>query len=204
MLPVLRAGPAPDQAPRAKASDDPAQMRLVHPERSTDGGGRSALPLSVCQFVEDARFRQGQVAGGQMPVQQADLAGVKPVEGADLVDERHGKDGPMCCLRQHSGSRGQEKGASAGRGLPNSHKSHSQPFSWSCAAGWAGTTRRCKGWPRRREIRTPLSDAFVCSDSVDFRVLRGETFVTTKNSKLHESIRFQPFVRASNRDFKRG
>src|SRR5271166_6035204 len=50
----------------------------------------------------------------------------------------------------------------------------------------------------------PSSGAFVCSDFVILRVLRRETFVTTKNYKLNESIRFPPFGTTLNSDFERG
>src|SRR5208282_4982601 len=53
------------------------------------------------------------------------------------------------------------------------------------------TTPRCEG--RGAGNRMPWSGAFVCSDFVRLRVLRGESSVTTKNCKLHESIRFPPF-----------
>ena len=41
----------------------------------------------------------------------------------------------------------------------------------------------------------PLSGAFVCSDFAPFASFGGDISVITKNSKLHESIRFLPFSR---------
>ena len=64
-------------------------MRLVHAERAADVSGGPTLALGGRQLVKNAGFRKAEVAGRQMPVQEADLPRVKPVEGANLVDERH-------------------------------------------------------------------------------------------------------------------
>src|SRR3984957_1636987 len=65
-------------------------MRLVHVERPADLGCGSPPLGRLSQFVENARLGQRQVGRRKAAVQKADLARVKPVEGADFVAERHG------------------------------------------------------------------------------------------------------------------
>ena len=100
MLAVVGADAALHEPAGAETRDDPAQVGLVHAERPADLRRRSPGLGRVRQFVENARFRQRQVGGRQAAVQKPDLAGVEPVEAADLVGQRHGA-GSECCLRQH-------------------------------------------------------------------------------------------------------
>src|SRR5208282_872710 len=74
-------------------------------------------------------------------------------------------------------------------------------ISCSCTADLNQDDSSLRRLPRRREILTPLSGAFVCSDCMDLGVLRLETVFTTNNFKPHESLRFRSFIRASNRHF---
>lgn len=46
MPPMLRAGTGTNEAASTKARDDPAQIRLVHPEPAADLGGRPAFASS--------------------------------------------------------------------------------------------------------------------------------------------------------------
>ena len=65
-------------------------MRLVHPQAPADLR-RGATDLGgVGELVENARLRQGERARRQMPFEEADFAGVEPVEAAHLVGEGHG------------------------------------------------------------------------------------------------------------------
>ena len=64
-------------------------MRLVHVEGPADLRCGSAALGRLGQFVENARLGQRQVGRRQAAVQEADLARVEPVEGADLVGQRH-------------------------------------------------------------------------------------------------------------------
>ena len=89
MLAVVGAHAALREPTGAESGDDAAQMRLVHAERPADVRRRPPGPRRVDQFVENARLRQRQVGRRQAPVQKPDLPGVKPVEAANLVGERH-------------------------------------------------------------------------------------------------------------------
>ena len=103
MLAVFGADAALREPAGAEARDDAAQVRLVHAERPADLRRRSPALRRVGQFVENARLRQRQVGRRQAPVEKADLAGVEPVEGADLVGQRHGSS--QCCRDNTRGTK---------------------------------------------------------------------------------------------------
>ena len=90
MLAMIGADLARRESAREEAGDDAAQMRLVHVERPADLRRGPAALGRLGQFVENPRLRQRQVGRRQAAVQEADLEGVKPIEGADLVGQRHG------------------------------------------------------------------------------------------------------------------
>ena len=90
VLAMVGADAACRQPAGAEARHDAAQVRLVHVERAADLRRGSASVRRVRQFVEDARLGQRQVGRRQAAVQEADLAGVEPIEGAHFVDQRHG------------------------------------------------------------------------------------------------------------------
>ena len=89
-----------DPASVAQPRDDPAYVRLVHPQRATDLGAGVSRRRRMADLVEDSGFRQGNVAAGQAPVQQADFSRVEPVEAAEFVGEAHRRR-RACCLSQH-------------------------------------------------------------------------------------------------------
>ncbi len=90
MLAMFGADLARQQPARDETSHNAAQMRLVHVERPADLRRGSPALGRLSQFVKNARLRKRQVGRRQAAVQEADLAGVKPVEGANLVGRRHG------------------------------------------------------------------------------------------------------------------
>ena len=90
VLAMIGADAACRQPAGAEPRHDAAQMRLVHLERAADLRRRPAALGRVGQFVENPRFRQREVGRRQAAVQEADLKGVEPVEGAHLVGQRHG------------------------------------------------------------------------------------------------------------------